>query len=213
MNRENFNKSKTTALKMRRLSLFMGILLLLSAFAPAIFFEKTAARQPGEKIADIASRTYHSATNLVKWVYHTFLDVLIRILSWFKSLYIRTTAYIGISPTALKTVFKVLVLDFFVVMSKFVKGGDLIISLINSALIVVLVAINFVMVNFISQISIFLTNITILTPEYMVDYWHDFIFNFMEGFSDPWATLVVIWPHIEYYQGILTSISDLGSAG
>jgi hypothetical protein len=72
MNKEKFNKSKRTAPEMRRLSMFIGILLLLLTFVPAISQRTVIAQQPGEKIASITSRTYHSVTNLVRRVYHAF---------------------------------------------------------------------------------------------------------------------------------------------
>jgi hypothetical protein len=212
MNKENFNKSKRIAPEMRRLSMFIGILLLLSTFVPAISQRTVIAQQPGEKIASITSRTYYSVTSLVKRTYHAFLSILFRILSWLRSLYIRIRTFVGISPTAaLTTVFKVLVMDFFTVLSKFAKGADVFTSLVVGLLLTVLLAINFIILNFVSLISLFLTNITILTPGCLVDYWHDFIFNFIEGFSDPWSTLIAIWSEIEYYQGIIGSISELGS--
>jgi len=214
MNKEKFNKSKRTAPEMRRLSMFIGILLLLSTFVPVISQRTVIAQQetPGEKIASITSRTYYGVTSLVKRVYHAFLDLLFLSLLWLRSLYIRIINFVGISPTAaLTTVFKVLVMDFFTVLSKFAKGADVFTSLAIGLLLAVLLAINFIILNFVSLISLFLTDITILTPECLIDYWYDFIFNFIEGFSDPWPTLIAIWSEIEYYQGIIGSISALGS--
>jgi hypothetical protein len=179
------------------------IFLALAIFVPA-------NAQPAERVTDAVVGCYGKTVSVFHRGYGLFLRSLgyaMRMILLPRALSVRLFGFTLIY--AIAKVVSVLTEDLFVVLGVVVRGLGAITGLCLSCPIGLMAVTNFLLSNGIYLTSVFLVSVSSFTPEVLSAYVHDFVFNFMEGFSDPWPTFMAIWPEIEYYMDLVEPLTGL----
>jgi hypothetical protein len=189
---------------MNKLTVFIALSLVTCLAYPA-------AAKPA--VVDTVVSGYYAITSMAHRIYSLFLRTLHAAYSLM--LYPRTVVAEALGFTVAHALTKTLIVlteDFFAIAGVFVKGIGLLSSFCCSAPLGLFVALNFIISNVTSLLSIFLVSVSSFIPAILSNYVHDFVFNFVEGFSDPWPTMIALWPEIEYYMDALQSITSISGA-
>jgi hypothetical protein len=189
---------------MNRLTVLVTLSLLTCLAYPA-------AAKPA--VVDTVVSGYYSITSMAHRIYALLLRALHT--AYGLMLYPRTIIAESLGFTLTHALTKTLIVlteDLFAIAGVFVKGIGLLSSFCCSAPLGLLVASNFILSNVVSLVSIFLTSVSSFIPAILSNYMHDFVLNFVEGFNDPWPTMVALWPEIEYYMDALQSITSISGA-
>lgn len=183
-----------------------------AVFLIALVLLTTVNAQPAKEAVDAVANCYDETVSIAHRTYDLCLQLFhlpIRFVLFLRSVVERFFGFtIAYAITKVVTVF---IRDIFVIFGLFMKGSGAITGLCLSIPISLLAAINFLCSNMIYLLSVFLVSVSSFIPEALSAYVHDFVFNFVEGFNDPWPTCMAIWPEIEYYIDILEPITSLSS--
>jgi hypothetical protein len=191
---------------MNKLTVFIALALVTCLTYPAV-------AKPADAVVDAAVSGYHMMTSATHRVYNLLLRALHVVYSALLYPRVIVTRVLGFTLTyALTKTLIVLTEDFFAIAGVFVKGAGALASFCCSAPLGLFVALNFIISNVTSLLSIFLVSVSSFIPAILSNYVHDFVFNFVEGFSDPWPTMIALWPEIEYYMDALQSITSISGA-
>jgi len=181
-------------------------------FLIALVLLTTVNAQPAKEAVDAMAEIYYGAVSLAHRVYDLVLSALRAILRMVLLPRTCITNFFGFTLTyAITKVLTVLIEDIFAISGLFMKGFGAATALCLSIPITLLTAVNFLCSNMVYLLSVFLVSVSSFTPEVLSAYLHDFVFNFVEGFNDPWPTCMAIWPEIEYYIDILEPLTSLSS--
>jgi len=176
----------------------------------AVALLSTAYAQPAQQAVDAVADVYYGVVSISHRIYELGMDLLSGLMRLV--LLPRTLVEEFFGFTLMYAIVKaatVLVEDIFVVLGLFVRGLGAIAGLCLSCPIGLLAVTNFLLSNVIYLTSVFLVSVSSFMPDMLSAYVHDFVFNFIEGFNDPWPTLMAIWPEIEYYMDILEPLTSL----
>jgi len=183
-----------------------------AAFLIALVLLTTVNAQPAKEAVDAVVEIYYGAVSLAHRAYDFAISALRAILNMVLLPRTLFTNFFGFTLTyAITKVLTVLIEDIFVISGLLMRGLGAITALCLSVPITLLTAINFLCSNMVYLLSVLLVSVSSFTPEFLSAYVHDFVFNFVEGFNDPWPTCMAIWPEIEYYIDILEPLTSLSS--
>jgi len=187
-------------MKIRALTVFFVTIALLS----------TAYAQPAQQAVDAVADVYYGVVSISHRIYELGMELLSGLMRLVLLPRTLVEEFFGFTLMyAIVKVTTVLVEDIFVVLGLFMRGFGAITSLCLSCPLCLMAAINFLLSNVIYLFSVFLVSVSSFMPGILSAYVHDFVFNFMEGFSDPWPTCIAVWPEIEYYMDIIEPLTGL----
>ena len=197
-------RKKIILKKVKKMSLLISVLILLQITHPVV--------AQSSEVMEITSDAYDGAKDVIRRAYHAIAQIILRFFNLFTSAYGRLFSLLGLSPLRiLISVPAVLIEDIFDVFAFLAKVSGTLFSVVLALFLLMFTSLNFLLYNSVDVLSIFLGSTTSLTPEFLLLYSREFVFLFMEGFNDPWPTLMSVWPEVDYYRNLIGPLSSLTS--